>query len=217
LKDPSPSWRFKTELLERGTEELAGRGPKLHDNPNTEIGLAASKAVQLKEGDAALALMRRLQNYVIYAPATPVLRGLAVETQPRRPLGLSGGRLPEALQELLIGSRENEAERKVCDEALDLIGWAESYDSGPAANMAIPLSRLGSPRPMEISFRDKYMQPGRNVLSANDASEGALFVLFLAVLAIHPNAPSFCAVDQCCPNWRANFWPKWRMSLPVRG
>ena len=22
---------------------------------------------------------------------------------------------------------------------------------------------------------------------------------------------------QCCPNWRANFWPKWRMSLPVRG
>ena len=39
------------------------------------------------------------------------------------------------------------------------------------------------------------MRPGRNVISGYDASEGALFVLFLAVLAIHPKAPLFCAVD----------------------
>ena len=39
------------------------------------------------------------------------------------------------------------------------------------------------------------MMPDRNVLSGYDASEGALYVLFLAVIAAHPKAPSFCAVD----------------------
>src|ERR1035438_599631 len=43
MKDPSPSWRFKTELLQRGTTNIAGRGPNLRKNPNTEIGLAALK------------------------------------------------------------------------------------------------------------------------------------------------------------------------------
>jgi len=193
LTDPSPSWRFKTELLVRGTETLASRGPNLRNNPNSEVGLAALKAVELKEGDAGLALMRRLQNYVIYSPTTPVLRGVAPEMQPRQPLGLSGGRLPEAVHELLVARRGDEQVRKQCKEALAIIGWAKSYGSGLASEL--PLSPAASSSPMVIRFRDKYMHPERNVLSGYDASEGALFVLFLLVLAIHPKAPSFCAVD----------------------
>ena len=193
LKDPSPSWRFKTELLERGGEKVASRGPNLRNNPNTEVGLAALKVVELKEGDAALDLMRRLQNYVIYSPVTPVLRGVAPETQPRQPLGLSGGRLPEAVLELLAGRSENDVARRVCNEALGLIGWARAYGSAPAS--ALPLSPAASLSPTVVRFWDKYMKPGRNVLSGYDASEGALFVLFLAVLAIHSKAPLFCAVD----------------------
>ena len=73
----------------------------MRDNPNTENGLAALRAVELKEDDPALAFLRRLQGYVIYSPTTPVLRGVAPETQPRQPLGLSGGRLPDAVHELL--------------------------------------------------------------------------------------------------------------------
>ena len=46
-----------------------------------------------------------------------------------------------------------------------------------------------------IRFVDRYMKEGRNVLSGYDASEGALYILFLAVLAAHPKAPLFCAVD----------------------
>ena len=191
MKDPSPSWRFKTELLQRGTTNIAGRGPNLRKNPNTEIGLAALKVVELKEDDAALALMRRLQNYVIYSLTTPVLRGVALETQPRQPVGLSGGRLPEAVHELLIADVEP-AER-VCGEALELIQWARSYGSAPASGL--PLSPAASSSPMVIRFRDRYMKAGRNVLSGYDASEGGLYVLFLAVLAAHPKAPSFCAVD----------------------
>jgi energy-coupling factor transporter ATP-binding protein EcfA2 len=193
LTDPSPSWRFKTELLESDNVKVASRGPNLRDNPNTEIGLSALKAVELKENDPAVVLMRLLQNYVIYSPTTPVLRGVAPETQPRQPLGLSGGRLPEAVHELILERKDNELVKSVCLEALRLIGWAKSYRSANASEL--PLSPAASSSPTVIRFVDKYMKHGRNVLSGYDASEGALVILFLAALAAHPKAPSFCAVD----------------------
>jgi energy-coupling factor transporter ATP-binding protein EcfA2 len=193
MADPSPAWRFKAELFERGTEKLVNRGPTLRNSPNSEIGLAALKAVELKEGDAALILIRRLQNYVIYSPTTPVLRGVAPETQPRQPLGLSGGRLPDAVHELLVERRESELAKNVCSEALRLIGWAKKYGSGSSSSL--PLSPAASSSPRVIRFTDKYMMPDRNVLSGYDASEGALYVLFMAVLGAHPKAPSFCAID----------------------
>ena len=39
------------------------------------------------------------------------------------------------------------------------------------------------------------MRKDRNVLSGYDASEGALYALFLAVIAGHEESPSLCAVD----------------------
>ena len=193
MHDPSPAWRFKTELFECEGVKLVSRGPNLRNNPNTENGLAALKAAELKEGDPALELIRLLQAYVIFSPTTPVLRGVAPETQPRQPLGLSGGRLPDAVHELLVGRPENEPAKKVCLEVLQLVGWARSYGSASATDL--PLSPAASSSPRVIRFVDRYMKEGRNVLSGYDASEGALFMLFLAVLAVHPKAPSFCAVD----------------------
>jgi energy-coupling factor transporter ATP-binding protein EcfA2 len=193
LNDPSPAWKFKTELFERGKVKLVSRGPALRGNPNTENGLAALKAAELKEDDPALELLRRLQGYVIYSPTTPILRGVAPETQPRRPLGLSGGRLPDAVHELLAGRKESESSKKATADALRLVSWAKSY--GSAASADLPLSPAASSSPKVIKFVDRYMKEGRNVLSGYDASEGALYILFLAVLAAHPNAPLFCAVD----------------------
>jgi energy-coupling factor transporter ATP-binding protein EcfA2 len=193
LNDPSPAWRFKTELFERGSVKVVSRGPAMRDNPNTENGLAALKAVELKEDDPALAFLRRLQGYVIYSPTTPVLRGVAPETQPRVPLGLSGGRLPEAVHELLTGRRENEPAKKVAQDVRRLIGWAKGY--GSASSTELPLSQAASASPRVIKFIDRYMKEGRNVLSGYDASEGSLYILFLAVLAVHPKAPLFFAVD----------------------
>lgn len=193
LSDPNPAWKFKTELFERNGVKLASRGPNLRNNPNTENGLAALKAVDLKEDDAALALIRHLQNYVIYSPSTAVLRGVAPETQPRRPLGLSGGRLPEAVRELLTNRADNDFAKKICRDALNLIDWAKSYGSAQAEHL--PLSPSASASPRVIRFVDKYMKEGRNALSGYDASEGALYVLFLAVLAGHPKTPPFFAVD----------------------
>jgi hypothetical protein len=193
MADPNPAWKFKTELLERGTTKLASRGPNMANNPNTENGLAALKAVELKKGDPALELMQRLQNYVIYSPTTPVLRGVAPETQPRQPVGLSGGRLPDAIHELLGRRHGDELTKKVCNNVLQLISWAKSYGSGSATNLLLSPAASSSPR--VIKFTDKYMRPGRNILSGYDSSEGALFVLFLAIIAAHPNSPSFCAID----------------------
>lgn len=193
MKDPSPAWKFKTELFEYGTTKIASRGPNMANNPNTENGLAALKAVELKEGNPALALIRRLQSYVIYSPTTPVLRGVTPETQPRQPLGISGGRLPEAVHELLVERRHNEVAKKVCRDVLQLISWAKSY--GLASATDLPLSPSASSSPRVIKFTDKYMNSKRNILSGYDASEGALLILFLAVIAAHPKTPSFCAVD----------------------
>ena len=39
------------------------------------------------------------------------------------------------------------------------------------------------------------MASGRNELTAYDASEGALYVLFLALLAAHPRTPEVLAID----------------------
>jgi energy-coupling factor transporter ATP-binding protein EcfA2 len=193
MSDPSPAWKFKTELLERGSIKLASRGPNSRNISNSENGLAALKAFELTDGDAALDLIRRLQNYVIYSPTTPVLRGVAPETQPRQPLGLSGGRLPEAVHELLLSRSSSEHAKKTCSEALSLISWAKGFGSANAADL--PLSPAASSSPKVIKFVDKFMTAKRNTLSGYDASEGALFVLFLAVLAAHPRAPAFFAVD----------------------
>ncbi len=193
MEDPSPAWRFKTELFERGATKVVSRGPATRDKPNTENGLAALKAVELRQDDPALRFLRRLQGYVIYSPTTPVLRGVALETQPRSPVGLSGGRLPEAVHELLAGRKDNEPAKRVAQDVLRLIGWARGY--GSASSSELPLSKAASASPNVIRFVDKYMKEGRNVLSGYDASEGALYILFLAVLAVHPKAPLFFAVD----------------------
>ena len=44
-------------------------------------------------------------------------------------------------------------------------------------------------------FFDRHMERFGNLISSLDASEGAMYVLFMAVLAAPPKAPSFCAVD----------------------
>jgi energy-coupling factor transporter ATP-binding protein EcfA2 len=193
LKDPNPAWRYKTEVWKLGSEKIIGRSPRLKENPNTEQGLAALKAVERKSTDSATALLRLLQSYVIYSPVTNVLRGVAPETQPRSPIGLSGGLLPDAIAALLSARSNDKYTARVCGEALHLIDWAKGYGFAPAASM--PLSPAAAASPRVIRFVDRFMRVGRNVISGYDASEGALFVLFAAVIAAHERAPPLFAVD----------------------
>jgi len=134
-----------------------------------------------------------LQEFVIYSPTTPMLRGTDPESATRQPVGLHGGRLPEAIHELLMYRKKNAHAKLVCQEALSLIDWAQKF--GSAAAVEMPLSPAAGASPRVIRFVDRYMREGRNVLSGYDASEGALYILFLAVLAAHKDSPHFFAVD----------------------
>ncbi len=197
LNDPAPAWKFKTERWEGDGIENFDRSPAQAQKTNPERGLAALKAVEVDSG-AALDLLRLLQDYVIFSPTTPVLRGVAPETQPRQPLGLSGGNLPQAIKELLKQrgedqSGEDQNSKQICREALRLVDWAESYGFTSSAKLA--LSPAAAASDSVIRFRDRFMRKGRNIISGYDASEGALYVLFLAVISGHKQSPRLCAVD----------------------
>ena len=154
--------------------------------------MAALKAVDVTGGEA-LELLELLQEYVIFTPTTPVLRGVAPETQPRDPVGLSGGNLPRATLELLKLRRQDDHIKRICREVLGLVDWASSFGATSAGSL--PLSPAAAATDMVIRFRDRFMRKERNVLSGYDASEGALYSLFLAVIAGHENSPRMCAVD----------------------
>lgn len=191
LSDPSPAWRFKTERLEQEGRSIVSRSPNSREKSNSENGLAALQLVSLDSSDPAFDLMTRLQNYVIYTPTTAVLRGVTPETQPRQPLGLSGGRLPDAIQELFRSNVPNSQE--VHRQTLNLIDWAQDYKAASASEFLLSPSASSSAR--IVGFTDRYMREEHNQLSGYDVSEGALYVLFMAVIGAHPKAPNFCAID----------------------
>jgi len=79
------------------------------------------------------------------------------------------------------------------DEVFDLLDWVDTFEiTSPSKELVsanVPTVRT------IIKFHDYWMNGGRNVLSGYDASEGALYVLFMLVLALHPRTPRFFAVD----------------------
>ena len=192
LDQPAPAWRFKTEWWDDGIHGLVGRSPAGPAGTNPERGLAALKAVEVT-GGAALDLLKLLQNYVIFSPTTAVLRGVAPETQPKQPIGLSGGNLPRAILDLLHQRRGDDLSKKICQDVLTLVDWAGSFGVTPSERMS--LSPTAAASKTVIRFRDKFMRKDRNTLSGYDASEGALFALFLAVVSGHHAGPALFAVD----------------------
>ena len=192
LKDPAPAWRFKTEVWEDDDDHLVGRAPTQGIKTNPERGLAALKAVEAPAG-AALDLLRLLQSYVIFSPTTAVLRGVAPETQPQRPVGLSGGNLPQAIRDLLRQRKKDDRSRRICREVKQLLDWANGF--GWTSSGRLPLSPTAAASKDVIRFHDRFMRKDRNVLSGYDASEGALYALFLAVVSGHEASPALCAVD----------------------
>jgi hypothetical protein len=196
LIDPSPAWKYKTELWESGGQKIVGRSPAQAEKTNPERGLAALKAVEVPDGPG-IELLNALQGFVIYSPTTSVLRGVDSERQPREPVGLSGGKLPQAVSELLRQKKKRgknpELTKQICSDALALIDWAAAYGSADSRKMSLSPAAAAAGR--VIQFRDQFMRSGRNLLSGYDASEGALYVLFLAVIAGHDESPQICAID----------------------
>ena len=74
-----------------------------------------------------------------------------------------------------------------------MIDWAKHVKAGeprrPFTSPSVPTGRI------VVEFQDRFMAKKRNVLSGYDASEGALYVLFMLVLAAHAQSPRVFAVD----------------------
>lgn len=212
IKNPLPAWHFKTELFLVGQDKIVGRSrrSKGYRALDPARGLAALKDVELEEASPGSRLLAELRDYAIFAPNTATLRGIVVDPQARRPVGLSGGRLAEAVAELRRASNSDDHLEEVLDDTLALMDWVKWF--GATDGSAISLSP-SIPRPQRVLyFRDRFMAEDRNDLSAYDASEGALYVLFAAVIASHAASPSLLAID----NFDANLNPRLVRSLVER-
>ena len=88
LESPEPAWSYKTEVLTDGRDEVVSDGVRSKKNLNPQAGLAALRLVDLEPANVAARLMQSLQEYAIYCPNTPILRGIAPDMQSRRPVGL---------------------------------------------------------------------------------------------------------------------------------
>lgn len=193
LNKPNPAWGYKTELLTEGKVKLVGRSPRSKNRLNPEAGYAALKFVELEPDSEAGELLTTLQQYAIFSPDTATLRGLDSDPQSREPVGLSGGRLAEAVDEIFSPTKNEKVDKDLYRSVLKLIGWARGLGTSTAS--AVPVSK-SVPQPARIlRFRDRFMAEGRNYLSGYDASEGALFVLFMMALVHHRQSPSVLAVD----------------------
>ena len=193
-QQPAPYWKFGNEQLTDETgKRIASRGPAgnataldlsipLENNRSVTTLVRASQQTSL----AVRTFLSALDNFAIFAPVTPVLRGIAPDPAPRSPVGLFGGQLPEAVGLLTASGK------RLLQDAFELIDWASSIKVGEGSRLispSVPTSRY------VVEFVDRYMAKGRNVLSGYDASEGALYILFMLVLAIHGQSPTVLAVD----------------------
>ncbi|MBW2736575.1 MAG: AAA family ATPase [Deltaproteobacteria bacterium] len=191
-KRSGSEWLFKSELLMEGEKHVGGRSPASQDELDPTAGVAATKGSKYV---AARTLLDVLADYVIYAPTTSTLRGVTMDAQRREPVGLAGGRLPEAIDELLRLRESSESIADACAAALELVDWAHSFGS-EERDAKTPLSpAVEAAASRIVVFRDRYMAKGRDLLTGYDASEGALYVLLMLVLAVHPAAPRLLAVD----------------------
>jgi energy-coupling factor transporter ATP-binding protein EcfA2 len=203
INDPSVRWKISSETLREGDRALVTRSPagcNLYDADGRpeRITPPADQTVArlaLARGDnsvGAQRLVRDLEEFAIYSPTTPVLRGIAAEEVARDPLGLTGGGLPETLKSLVDRSRGTLGPFDLAD-IWELIEWASDMSAVPAPQ--VPLSPAVKTTPIVLRFTDRFMRQERNLLSAYDASEGALYVLFLLALVSHERAPRVLAVD----------------------
>jgi predicted ATPase len=191
----STAWAYKTEKWVGDGKKIFGRSPNSieHQFFDARRGLAALKQVEVMAEAGASQLLRLLQSYSIYAPTTAALRGIVSDLQTRAPVGLTGGRLAEAVSELRRLIKQDQRIEEVVEDIYELIDWAEAF--GAAPGLIVPLSPSIPRQSQVLFFRDRYMADGRNLLSAYDASEGALYILFSAILAVHPDSPGLLAID----------------------
>jgi energy-coupling factor transporter ATP-binding protein EcfA2 len=196
LSSPPPrrpmGWEYKKELWVSAGQDLVNRPhPEEATKGDPQAGLAALKLAQMDIADPAAIFLKTLAGYSIYSPDTPVMRGLIQDPQLREPVGLSGGRLAQAAAEMMSDPNAN---TKLLAEFRSSFEWFEAFFSvstskGPERSAAGQL----------LVFLDKFClgskDHARYFFTADEVNEGALYLLLVAVVCLHPIAPKLFALD----------------------
>ena len=187
----SEYWKYHSEVLYQNEGKKWDRSNASSDYMNNSIGFfLIDDKPELQE---ARKIASDLSKYGIFQPSTAVLRGVIPDTNQMAPLGLNGGRLAEALQDLIEEKNEDLMFGSLyMEDVLEMIDWASdiSINAPKKQNIHpnVPTTR------QVIEFSDRFMK-STSKFTGYDASEGALYVLFMLCLAMHPQSPSVFAVD----------------------
>lgn len=203
---------FHSEELYDGNIKVFGRGPNgvlINDNIVQGASSFSERAVApyrsfwdvlspfSEISEEFRAELTEFSRFVIYAPQTALMRGIASDARVTEPLGLTGGGLAAAFSEVLDQRNQlSETELERSEKVLSLIwatGWANRIAVGPFDYNIVPSQVSSSGNVLYI--RDKYMKNNRNFLSAFDASEGTLYLIFVVTLLLHANTPNTFALD----------------------
>lgn len=185
------SWKYFAEKVMKNSESVFGRSNRSSTPTNNKVGYYAL-AEQLASEEYR-EFLKYVENYGIYQPDTLTLRGTVPDPAQITPIGLNGGRLAEAMSDLItyvdgdlmFGSM-------FMEDVLELLDWASEFKIGkPKKSILNP----GVPSTQQIvEFKDKYLKDTA-AFTGYDASEGALYVLFMLTLAMHGKAPKMFAID----------------------
>lgn len=144
--------------------------------------------------------LNAITNFAIYSPQTAFLRGTELEISQTRPLGLSGGGLAAAASSVIsILTKSSKGDTAYYNFLMDVLGlvWAPGWTDEVRVRPIDPnvVSSQVKAQESTLYFRDMHMSKSRNMLSAFDSSEGTLYLLFVAILLLHPDAPKVFALD----------------------
>jgi AAA15 family ATPase/GTPase len=127
-----------------------------------------------------------LKGFLIYNLNSNALIGI-YNISKKLPLGIHG----EGLDLLLAKMSEDEIEEM---QSLSSLGWIKDIITDKNDLLKFEGHKLGRST-SNLYFTDKYMKRGNNILSAENANEGALFILFYLSLFISKRTPSVFAID----------------------
>ena len=193
---------FSAEEISKGNHKLGGRSnrgvsissldnmpfeklPKLQSVMSTLEALGSFTEEELKQ-------LNTIKKYAIYSLSTPILRGVSPDESRKEPLGLYGGGLAVALNEVI-----QDAHKSVKHDLrrfFELLDWFEKIATTEEISPELQSNHLHTGKRV-VRYTDKYMGTKFNNLYAYDVSEGALYILFILVLLLHQKSPDIFALD----------------------
>jgi ABC-type iron transport system FetAB ATPase subunit len=144
-----------------------------------------------------------LRTYAIYAPATPILRGLVPDDSRTGTLGLYGGGFEETSIPVLwnaINYRDNPTappDEDWRNSAFIVDRFLKNTALLSGIGIMIDISKHEDELKERLSFNDKHFHQklAAGELTISDVNEGVLYTLFVVLLLCHPATPRILALD----------------------